>query len=232
VSGGRQHLTMSTKMRPVDRATASAREQSARAGREIRIARTGRGLSLRSIGAATGLSESVVSRIERGLHARVTVYDLARLHAAVGLEISVRSYPGGQPIRDAAHVALLDDFRRGLHASIAWSTEVPLTIHGDTRAWDGFVRTSAWRYGIEAETAPNDCQALIRRVRQKVRDSDVDGVILVLRPTRQTRDFLSASLSTLLHAFPLNGESARAALRAGEDPGGSAVIVVPWRRKR
>ncbi len=222
---------MSTKMRPVDRATTSARELTARAGREIRIARTGRGLSLRAVGGATGLSESVVSRIERGLQARVTVHDLARLHAAVGLELAVRSYPGGQPIRDAAHVALLHDFRLGLHESIAWATEVPIAIHGDGRAWDGFIQSGAWRYGIEAETAPNDSQSLIRRIQQKVRDSSVDGVMLVLRPTRQTRSFLSASLPMLLDAFPLDGERTRAALRAGDDPGGSAVIVVPWRRK-
>jgi len=231
VSLGRQHRAMSTKMRPVDRATTSAREQNSRAGREIRMARTGRGLSLRSVGDATGLSQSVVSRIERGLHARVSVYDLARLHAAVGLELSVRSYPGGQPIRDVAHAALLNDFRLGLHTSLAWSTEVPLAIHGDARAWDGFIQASAWRYGVEAETAPNDCQALIRRVQQKVRDSEVDGVMLVLRPTRQTRDFLSASLQMLQDVFPLDGERARASLKAGDDPGGSAVIVVPWRRR-
>ena len=195
------------------------------------MARTGRGLSLKQVGHATGLSESVVSRIERGLNIRVTVFDLARLHAVVGLDLSVRSYPGGQPIRDAAHVTLLEDFRSGLHRSITWSTEVPLSSRGDARAWDGFLRTADWRYGVEAETAPNDCQAMVRRIQQKERDSHVDGVILILRPTRQTRALLSAALPTLLDAFPVEGERAVSSLRAGVDPGGSAVIVVPWRRK-
>lgn len=229
---GRPHdPRVSTKMRPVDRGTATARDQIARAGNEIRLARTGRGLSIKAVGDATGLSESVVSRIERGLNARVTLFDLARLHAVVGLNLSVRSYPGGQPIRDAAHVALLADFRSGLHRSISWSTEVPLSIRGDARAWDGFLRTANWRYGVEAETAPNDCQALVRRVQQKKRDSHVDGVILILRPTRQSRALMSAALPTLLDAFPLDGDRALASLRRGHDPGGSAVIVVPWRRK-
>ncbi len=219
-------------MRPVDRGTTVAREQTARAGRELRIARTGRGLSLKAVGAATALSESVVSRIERGLSPRVSVHDLGRLHAAVGLELSVRSYPGGQPIRDAAHVRLLADFRRGLHPSIAWSTEVPLLIPGDARAWDGFVQSGRWRYGVEAETAPNDSQALIRRIQQKERDSQVDGVFLVLRPTRQTRQFLSLAMPVLRDAFPLDGELALESLRQGIDPGGSALIVVPWHRTR
>lgn len=218
-------------MRPVDRGTAAARDQTTRAGHEIRTARTGRGLSLKEVGDATGLSESVVSRVERGLNARVTLFDLARLHAVVGLDLSVRSYPGGQPIRDAAHVALLADFRSGLHRSISWSTEVPLSTRGDARAWDGFLRTADWRYGVEAETAPNDCQALVRRIQQKERDSHVDGVVLILRPTRQTRALTSAAMPTLLEAFPIDGGLAMASLRGGNDPGGSAVIIVPWRRK-
>jgi transcriptional regulator with XRE-family HTH domain len=77
-----------------------------------------RGLSLAAVGQATRLSVSEVSKIERGLVARVSVYDLARLHAVLGLELSLRSYPAGQPIRDTAHVALLLDFRAGLHRSL------------------------------------------------------------------------------------------------------------------
>jgi transcriptional regulator with XRE-family HTH domain len=222
---------MATKTRPADRGTVVARDQTTRAGREIRIARTSRGLSLRTAGAAIGRSESVVSRIERGLSVRVSVYDLARLHAVVGLELSVRSYPGGQPIRDAAHAALLADFRLGLDRSIRWSTEVPLPIPGDHRAWDGFLQSTAWRYGVEAETAPNDSQALIRRIQLKERDSQVDGVMLVLRPTRQTREFLAVASRALREAFPVDGDRAMEALREGADPGGSAVIVVPWRRR-
>ncbi len=171
-----------------------------------------------------------MSRIERGLNARVTLFDLARLHAVVGLDLSVRSYPGGQPIRDAAHVALLTDFRSALHRSIGWSTEVPLSTRGDARAWDGFLRTPDWRYGVEAETAPNDSQGLVRRIQLKQRDSHVDGVMLILRPTRQTQALLSAALPTLLNAFPIDGDQAMASLRGGNDPGGSAVIIVPWRR--
>ena len=220
-------------MRPADRGTILAREQTTRAGREIRLARVGRGLSLRTVGAAVGLSESMVSRIERGLMVRVSVHDLARLHAVVGLELSVRSYPGAQPVRDAAHLALLADFRRRMHDSISWSTEVPLPIVGDSRAWDGFLQAAAgWRYGVEAETAPNDSQALLRRIQHKRRDGRVDGVMLVLRPTRQTREFLSVASEALAAVFPLDGRRALELLRDGMDPGGSAVIVVPWHRTR
>lgn len=220
---------MATKARQVDIGTARGVELIARAGREIRQARMDRGLSLAATGRASALSVSEVSRIERGLVARVSVHDLARLHAVVGLELSLKSYPSGQPIRDVAHVALLEDFRKGLHTSLHWSIEVPLPIPGDRRCWDALIRGDGWQYGVEAETAPRDSQSVARRMQLKERDGRVDGVLLVLRRTVQTRRFVSAAGELLRSAFPVDGTRAIELLRAGVDPGGNAVIVLPSR---
>lgn len=220
---------MATKARQVDIGTARGAELIARAGRELRQARADRGLSLAATGRPSALSVSLVSRIERGLVQRVSLYDLARLYAIVGIELSVRSYPSGQPIRDAAHVALLEDFRNGLHRSIRWSIEVPLPIPGDRRAWDALIRGDPWQYGLEAETAPRDSQSLVRRVQLKERDGRVDGVILLLRATLQSRRFVRQAGDLLRSAFPVDGSRAIELLRAGVDPGGNAVIVLPSR---
>jgi transcriptional regulator with XRE-family HTH domain len=163
-----------------------------------------RGLSLAATGRASVLSVSEVSRIECGLVARVSVHDLARLHAVVGLELSLKSYPSGQPIRDAAHVALLEDFRKGLHSSLHWSIQVPLPIPGDRRTWDALIRGNEWRYGVEAETAPRDSQSVARRMQLK-QHGRVDGVLLVLRRTVQTRRFVSEAGEFLRNAFPVDG---------------------------
>ena len=189
-----------------------------------------RGLSAAEVGRAARLSTASVSRIERGLVPRVSVYTLARLHAVVGLELSVRSYPAGQPIRDTAHASLLADFHRWLHRSVRWSIEVPLPIAGDARAWDAVVRGDGWIYGVEAETAPRDAQALVRRLQLKERDGKVDGVLLILRRTVQTSRFLREAGSFVRAAFPADGARALELLRAGVDPGGGAVIVVPAHR--
>lgn len=220
---------MGTKARQVDLGTARATELVRRAGHEIRLARTDRGLSLAVVAGAAGLSISAVSRIERGLVMRASVYDLARLHAVVGLEVSIRSFPAGQPIRDAAHGALLADFRRCLHRSIRWAVEVPLPIAGDRRAWDALIRGNGWSYGIEAETAPRDAQALIRRLQLKLRDGRVDGVLLVVRRTVQTRRFVHEAGPLLRTSFAADGARAIELLRAGVDPGGNALIVLPAR---
>lgn len=218
-----------TKARQVDLGTARGREQVRRAGVELREARTDRGLSLKAVGDAVSLSVAQVSRIERGLVDHVSVRDLARLHAVVGLDLSLKSYPAGEPIRDVAHVRLLGQLRAQLHGPLRWSVEVPFPAPGDRRSWDALIRGPSWRYGVEAETAPRDAQALTRRLGLKQRDGDVDGVILLLRSTVQTRRFLLEAGDLLNDAYPVPGLRALELLRAGVDPGGGSVIVLSSR---
>jgi hypothetical protein len=84
-----------------------------------------------------------------------------------------------------------------------------------------------WRYGVEAETAPRDLQALARRIELKRRDGEVDGVILLLRSSRRTAAFLAGAGDLLSLNFPIGARQAVSRLAAGEDPGGSAIIVLP-----
>ena len=88
------------------------------------------------------------------------------------------------------------------------------------------------RYGVEAETAPKDSQALARRVQLKMRDGAVDGVILLLPRTRRTREFVEASAGTLGPLFPIAGARALELVRAGVDPGGSAIVMFDRRPSR
>ncbi len=222
---------MTTRRRPADIGDERGRALVLTAGREIRDARRARDLSLRSVGTAVGLSEAQVSRIERGLVGGVSVIDLARLHAVVGLELSMRAYPNGDAIRDAASVALIGEFCGRLPASIGWSTEVPLPRPGDLRAWDVVLRAVDWRAGVEAETGPRDAQALVRRLLAKQRDGEVDLVVLVLRATAQTRRFLRDAGEVVRSAFPIPSDLALQRLERGESPGGNALVVLPPRRR-
>jgi len=225
---------MATHEKPSDRGARRGRELLATTARELHRARIDRGLSLKEVGAAVGLSESHVSRIERGLVPGASIAQWAQLYAVVGLELSVRAFAGGIPLRDQAHVALLSQFRTFLHRTWRWATEVPLPIPGDARAWDAMVSGPDCRYGVEAETAPKDSQALARRIQLKVRDGAVDGVILLLPRTRQTREFIEGAAGTLGPLFPIAGARALELLRAGVDPGGSAILMLdrhPTRRR-
>lgn len=155
---------MVTRFRPIDRGTERGRRLRAAIGAEIRGARLDRNLTLDAVCGAAGVSASTGSRLERGVLEHVDVMLLARMCAVVGLELSIKAYPGGQPIRDAAHLAVLRRFAEALHSSLRWATEVPLPAAGDQRAWDGLVRGPGWRYGVEVETAPRDGQATTRRL--------------------------------------------------------------------
>jgi transcriptional regulator with XRE-family HTH domain len=212
--------------RALDRARRRAREALIELGREIRDARLSARLSQLSVAAAAGISQAQVSLIERGLQARVTLELLMTIAAAVGLDLSLRAYPGGAPLRDAAHEALLGRLRALASRLWRWQSEVPLPIMGDRRAWDRVMRLPDVSIGVEAETRPRDWQALQRRLALKRRDGGVDRVLLVLTNSRWNRALVRTHAADLAGDFSVPQRVALEAIAAGRDPGGNAVILI------
>jgi transcriptional regulator with XRE-family HTH domain len=217
---------MGSRERSVDAWAARGRALTAQVLSELRNARLDRNLGEASVAAALGVSASQYSRIERGLTRGITIEQATVLLAAVGLDLAVRAFPAGQPVRDAGHISLLDRFRARLHESLRVRTEVPFPKAGDLRAWDIVVAGTDWRHGYEAETRPRDRQALERRLALKARDGDVDGVSLLLSDSRNNRDFVRVHGPTLRGRFPVPGRRALEMLSAGEDPGAGSVILL------
>ncbi len=217
---------MGTRERTIDRAIANASKIRVAVGRELREARLTAGLSQREAGSAVLMSHSQVSRIERGALANVTVDQLSRLAAPVGLALSVRAFPASDPIRDVAHVRLLERLRGELHPSLAWRTEVPLPIPGDLRAWDGVITGADWKVAVEAETRVADAQALQRRLARKIRDGRMTHVILLVADTTRNRDAATAWGTGLAAMFPTSARVLLEALRNGTDPGGSGIVIL------
>ena len=173
-------------------------------------------------------------RIERGLVPEVSVRQLARIGAVVGLDVRTRAYPGGDPIRDMAQVRLLRRLIERIHPALVFRTEVPLPIDGDQRSWDGWM-TGFRKPGlsldrralpIDAETRLHDVQALLRRLMLKLRDSAEDHVLLVVADTRSNRHAVAAAADILGATFPTQPRAALASLSAGQHPGGSALIFL------
>ncbi len=174
--------------------------------------------------ASAGVSQTKLSRIERGIDRAATLETLARVAAVSGLDLSIRLFPGGEPIRDKAHVALLERFRKAVGGSWRWAAEVPLPIPGDKRAWDRTLRGSGLLIGVEAETRPTDMQDVQRRLALKKRDGQVDRLILVLADTAWCRRLVR--LNDLETTFPVPGKVALRALAEGRDSGGDSVVLV------
>jgi transcriptional regulator with XRE-family HTH domain len=216
---------VATRRSSIDIGEDLARRLVVELGREIREGRIDRGLSQSTIGRALGQSKSTVSRIERGLRPEVSIRSYARAFAVLGLELSMRVYPSGEPIRDAGHVRLLARFRARVATRFTWRSEVPIG-RGDLRAWDAVLARLGLSVGVEAETRPRDLQALERRIQRKQVDSGIDRVVLLLADTRHNRSLLRDRGADLRLNFPVPGSIALPALYRGDDPGGNAIIVL------
>jgi transcriptional regulator with XRE-family HTH domain len=217
---------MGSRERAIDIGAARGRAATELVLRELRLGRIDRNLSGEVVGGAIGISAAHYSRVERGLVRGLTIEQASTLLSAVGLELAVRVYPSGQPIRDRAHAALIERLRSMLHASLTVSTEVPFPTEGDLRAWDVVVRGRGWRHAFEAETRPRDLQALERRIALKARDGAVDAVSLLLLDSRHNREFIRVHRASLKERFPVPHSVALERLRAGLDPGTGGVILL------
>lgn len=226
VSAQRDHERVPTRERPADRGAELGRRLVREIGRELRITRRSLGLSAAVVARAVGCSTSLVTRVERGLVPGVSVVLLARIGAVVGLDLSVKLFQGAPGLRDTPQLQGLVAFRGLLHPSLRWATEVVFPIPGDRRAWDSVVSGTGWRYGVDFESAPTDAQAHTRRLQIKRRDGGVDGVLLVVPDTHRAREFVRVMAATAGETFPVASRDALARLRRGENPGGSAIVII------
>jgi transcriptional regulator with XRE-family HTH domain len=217
---------MATRERPIDRANRVVAGLVSVTAADLREARIAAGLSQRAVADAAGLSHPTVSRMERGRSPEISLLAIARVGAAVGLKPVLRLYPDGDPIRDIAHVKLLERLHARIHAQLRWRTEVPLPIPGDPRAWDATIAGMGFVIGVEAETRIRDAQAVARRTNLKQRDGELDHVVLLVAGTRSNRRALAAAANELSAAFPIPQRDSLRALRDGRDPGGSSIIVL------
>ncbi|HEX2755523.1 MAG TPA: helix-turn-helix transcriptional regulator [Candidatus Limnocylindrales bacterium] len=195
-------------------------------GRDIRDARRLAGLSQEQVARAAGISHSHLSRIEHGRVPGISIELASRIAAAVGLDLSVRTFPGGIGIRDLGQVRLLGRFRALIAPSIKGRTEVPVGSVGDSRAWDDVLVANDRRAGVEAETHVRDWQALDRKIALRRRDSGIQLVILVLADTRHHRAVLREIGPAGVTNFPEPARSALATLRAGSLPAASTIVLV------
>lgn len=215
---------MVTRIGPFLRARQVASDDERRDRSDLRLARLNAGLSREAGGQVVGLPRSAIERIETGAR-RTTLAEYAALGAAVGIEVRLRAYPAGDPIRDAGQQRLLERFRGRILPGLTWRTEVPLPIDGDLRARDAVIGGRGWRCHLDAETVLEDFQALERRLERKRRDGGADHVILLVADTRRKSRALAAAPSTF-GGMSRNARTALGAPRRGSDPGRDAIILV------
>ena len=172
------------------------------------------------------MSHAQFGRVERGELRLVTLDQVARAGAAVGLRLAARLFPDGDPVRDAAQLRLLARLRAELPAATRWRTEVPLPIPGDRRAWDAVAALSGGDVAFEAETRLLDVQALDRRIALKRRDGGIERVVLVTADSAANRRAVELHRGDLTTSFPLDARAVLRALRSGRAPAENGIVML------
>lgn len=216
---------MPTRERARDRGQRNAAREWIRIGTELRDERLAAGLSQSHVAAVAGLTQSRVSRTERGQRLPPRLDELARHCSAVGLRLSVKAYPEGLPVRDAAQLHLLERFRSRLGPGLGWKTEVLVGEYPDQRAWDALVMGED-TLGVDAETRLYDIQAVQRKVESKWRDSGVVRVVLLVASTHHNRRVLREYRAALSSTFPLDTGAVMETLRSGSIPPANGIVVL------
>lgn len=218
---------MPIRRKPADDAARRARRQLEEVLTEARRHRLGAGLSQAAIARFLGCSRQLITAIEADQLDDVGCIQLARLGAAVGLDISIRAFPAGSPLRDAGQLRLLERFRERVGNAWAWQTEAPVSADPrDRRAIDALLLGDGLRIGVEAVTRLVDSQAQTRNILLKQSAAGIDRMVLVLADTRHNREALVSGAATLRPAFPLSNRVLMRDLTAGRLPSANGIAVV------
>jgi transcriptional regulator with XRE-family HTH domain len=195
---------------------------------EYRERRIALGLSQEQVGSAVGISGSSYSRIESGLSPGLSVVRACQIGRVLGLDISVRAYPGPAPLRDGPQWHRLLRVLDVVGPPLSYGTEVPLPQRPEApteqRAWDAMISGGGLRTGVEMEMRVRDAQALERRTQLKMRDDPVDRLLLLLADTRTDREMLRTGWSPLGLPRLTIGFVCRL-LTAGRHPPSGTVLV-------
>lgn len=201
------------------------RRQLAEVLDEIHERRLMSGGTQAELATAVGVSRSLVGALERDELEDPGVVELARLAAAVGLDLSLRTFAGDAVLRDAAQVMLLNRLRAECHPSLAWTLEATVTP-GDPRAFDALVGRTPDAAAVEAISRLRDLQRQTRPIIAKLEASGLRAVIVLIAASRVNRTALRDAGRQFRDAFPLGSRAVLGMLRRGEVPHQSGIVVL------
>jgi transcriptional regulator with XRE-family HTH domain len=194
-------------------------------GDQLRTARLMLGATQADVGAAIGVSQKEISRRERG-RTRVLGESLAAHAAAVGLRVSLKLWPAGGGIRDAAQARYVAAFVGRVGRLWRVTLEAPVDAVGDLRAVDILLVRGDVRVAVEVITRIADVQAQVRAAALKARDIGATRLILAVAGTHANRRALADAGGALISAFDLDTRRLMKELAAGRDPGRDGLVLL------
>lgn len=190
-----------------------------RFGRGIRALRIRRRWRQKDLAKASGLSPTMIARIERGGAGSIPAAKLDRAAHALGATTDLRLNWNGEAldrVLDAGHAALVD-MVAGMLRSLGWEVvlEATFVIRGERGSIDVLAWHTASRVvvAIEVKSVVPDIQAMLAAIDRKARlaieigrargwDPVAVGRLLVIGDTRTSRRRVEAFANTFLSEFP------------------------------
>lgn len=217
---------MATRTRVLDDARHAWHRQAREVGDQLRTGRHVLGATQKQVSTAIRVSSSEISRRELGRSRRLTGEKLAIHAAAVGLNLSVKLYPLGGGVRDAAQATYIAALVARIGRAWKVKLEAAIPLVGDLRAVDVLLVGRDVRIAVEVITRLADLQAQIRAAQLKTQAIGATRLVLVIAATRANRAALAAVRSSLVEAFDLDSRRVLSELAAGRDPGRDAIVLL------
>lgn len=202
---------------------------------ELVAARAVAGLTQRQVAVRAGISQSLVSQIERR-SVVPSVETVQRLAAATGHDLSLRLWPaGGVRLRDSGQLGIARLIRDEIHPGWEVALEVPVGPPPDRRAADMVLTRGGVAVVIEIERGLLDLQAQLRAAQLKRaaltdRVGHVVHLILALPDTAHHRTAAAAHGAIVRTALPVASRRLWVSLRSGTAPAGDGLLWVRSRR--
>jgi transcriptional regulator with XRE-family HTH domain len=199
-------------------------------GRELRIARMNAGLSQVRLAALAGVSQTEVSKAERGAM-DVSLEARCRLAAACGHQLGWRLYPVATVrLRDSGQMSLAQAIVEAAHPSWKARLEVPIAP-GDARAADLVLIGPTEIIHIEIERALVDFQAQLRSAQLKRRplaasDHRPIRLVIAVPDSRTSRARLEPFAELVTQTMPAASRDIWKAIRGAEALNSDGILFV------
>jgi transcriptional regulator with XRE-family HTH domain len=218
---------MATAESTHDRGSRQGRRALHRLAEELRGQRLSLGLSQATVAHAARMSRSRYTRVEAGRIEKLSLMEACRLTSALGLQLAVRAYPGGDGLRDTAQARRIDALAGHVRAPLVMQSEIPLPERADRpepRAWDAQIVGLGRRTAVEVEMRLTDAQATERRIALKRRDDPPSGFLLIVADTVHNRRVLAEHPGLFPDLPRLRPSRVFRFLEAGQHPPSGLVL--------
>ena len=192
----------------------------------LRAARRVAGLTQAQLAAAIGESQPEISRRENARSTAMTPAELALHAAAIGLKLSVKLWPAGGALRDAAQARYIGAFLERVGHAWQVTLEAVVPRPGDLRAADILLTNGPLRIVVEVITRLTDLQAQVRAAQAKARDLEATRLVIVVAATHANRAALEEARPALADAFNLDSRRLLADLAASQDPRRDGILLL------